>query len=358
MSENEERLRKALQIETVGILFWNSDIELIEVNDAFLRMSGFEREELLGKSWSDLTPDQHDEASERALAELENSGATAPCETEYYRKDGSRWWGLFAAREVNGGEIVEFVVDITDRKQAEKDLRGLNESLERRVERRTRQVRELASTLTRAEQEERRRISRVLHDDLQQQLYALQLQMSLARSEVESRDFERAHAHLEDTDERIGLCIDLTRSLSVDLSPPILETEGLASTLEWLKVQMKDLHDLDVHVEADHAFRTPEDDLRVLLFQIVRELLFNVAKHADTSQASVSVRQVNDHVEIVVEDEGRGFDTSTPENSVSEHFGLYSARERLGLFGGMMKVESTPGEGTRVTLTVPLELDD
>ncbi|MPR13258.1 PAS domain S-box protein [Microvirga tunisiensis] len=122
LRRSEERLRGAFAIKTVGVLFWGQDFRLTQVNDAFLGMTGFSREEALGKTWQELTPEEFHPASWRAVEEVTTLGEATPYEKQYFRKDGSRWWGLFAPRSI-GEEAVEFVLDITDRREAEERLR-------------------------------------------------------------------------------------------------------------------------------------------------------------------------------------------------------------------------------------------
>lgn len=115
---SEARLSEAFKIQTVGVMFWGQSFRLADTNDAFLRMTGFTREEALGKTWQELTPPEFHAASRKAVSEITSLGETRPYEKQYFRKDGSRWWGLFAARKV-GDEVVEFVLDVTARKEAE-----------------------------------------------------------------------------------------------------------------------------------------------------------------------------------------------------------------------------------------------
>ncbi|MCB8819466.1 PAS domain S-box protein [Microvirga rosea] len=122
LRRSEERLQGAFAIRTVGVMFRDEDFILSEANDAFLRMTGFKREEALGKTWRELTPEEFYAPSLQALQEVALHGESTPYEKQYFRKDGSRWWGLFAARRI-GRETVEFVLDITDRKEAEERLR-------------------------------------------------------------------------------------------------------------------------------------------------------------------------------------------------------------------------------------------
>ena len=326
--------------------------------DAFLQIAGFDREEVIGTSWRELTPEPHHMSSERAVAELAKRGVTTPYEKEYYRKDGSRWWGLFAARRISEDEVVEFVLDVTEQKQVEQNLQELNETLEERVAERTWQVHELSRRLTMAEQEERHRIAQILHDDLQQLIYGIQMKMSFIGGDVEAGREASARQHLEETDAWVRQAVNVTRQLTVDLSPPILQGEGLADAMQWLVRQMGELHGLEVALEAEHAFVIKDEGLRVLLFQSVRELLFNVSKHAETPRALVRLEQSDQQIVIHVIDEGEGFDLKAAEHR--EHtdggtgLGLFRVRERIRLVGGQVEIETAPGAGTHVTIVAPL----
>ncbi|EKV25977.1 Chemotaxis protein methyltransferase CheR [Caenispirillum salinarum AK4] len=121
---SEQRFRKAMDIETVGMIFWDQEIRIVDCNDAFFRMSGYDRGEIAGLHWADLTPPEFYAASENAVAQIREHGLATPYVKQYIRKDGSRWWGLFAPRRLSEHETVEFVLDITERVQAE-DQRDL-----------------------------------------------------------------------------------------------------------------------------------------------------------------------------------------------------------------------------------------
>lgn len=132
LRESKNRLSTALEIDTVGIIFWGSDFTITEANEAFLHMSGFSYEEIIGKTWQDLTPEKFHAVSKKAIADIKSTGHSEPYEKQYYRKDGSRWWGLFAPRQISDNETVEYVLDITDRKQREQRdqfLLKLNDTL-------------------------------------------------------------------------------------------------------------------------------------------------------------------------------------------------------------------------------------
>lgn len=237
------------------------------------------------------------------------------------------------------------------------ELRVLNETLEERVRERTHQAQELSRALTIAEQRERREVAQVLHDDLQQLLYGLQLGLRTLELQAPDLDVAVLQDQLRTTHDLVGEAIDSTRRLTVDLSPPVLEAEGLVGTLRWLATHIEERFGLTVALHAEEGLTTPTDDMRVLLFQTVRELLFNTVKHAGTDRATVSLSESDGFFCVEVSDEGVGFDASKPPVSSSGTlggFGLRRARERLSLFGGCVELESAPGEGTCATIKIPV----
>jgi CheY-like chemotaxis protein len=174
----------------------------------------------------------------------------------------------------------------------------------------------------------------------------------LARIE-RSKDIKQSASEVA---ELIDDAIETSRSLTADLSPPILHQGGLFAALEWLARWMHDKHGLDVELLASEPMESPPEELGIFLFQAVRELLFNVIKHAGRKTARVQVTRVNNSIRVTVMDEGAGFDPAqlrAAGGSVGG-FGLFSISERLGLLGGEIILDSSPGRGSRIILTAPL----
>ncbi|CAA9303545.1 MAG: Chemotaxis protein methyltransferase CheR [uncultured Cytophagales bacterium] len=144
LREREERLQKALSIQTVGVIFFDPAGNIQDANPAFCRMSGYAREDLAGGKvhWKQLTPPEFREASRIAQQELLTQGENTPYEKQYIRPDGSRWWGLFAGKRLSETECVEFVVDITRQKEYEQHLQDFNTLLEQKVKARTEELQE------------------------------------------------------------------------------------------------------------------------------------------------------------------------------------------------------------------------
>jgi signal transduction histidine kinase len=232
------------------------------------------------------------------------------------------------------------------------ELAEWNETLEQQINERTGQVRALARALARAEQEERRRIAQVLHDDVQQMLTALHIQMSLLEPTA-GPDVRAVLAELGDLTRQT---IKATRSLSAELSAPALHGEDLGDMLAALAAVMAEHYRLQVQVEMKGRCTIADRSLREQIWMAARELLFNVVKHADVHEARVVAEPAGDSVTISIEDDGVGFDADAASRSakIGKSMGLLTMAERIEVFGGRFEIESTPGVGTRATITMPV----
>lgn len=216
-------------------------------------------------------------------------------------------------------------------------------------------IRSLASALTKAEQVERHRISQILHDDLQQRLFAIKAQLSMLTYGGENGMSPKMQSALQQIQSELADTVAITRNLSVEMSPVVLHGEGLAHAILWLASQMREQFGLQVEFTSKDDTIYLEDHMRVLLFRAVRELLFNIVKHAHVTRATVSLAQVEDKLRITVSDAGTGFDVAAVMSDINVSHGLLVIRDRLNLMGGRMEVTSKLGEGTRVVIETPLE---
>lgn len=222
------------------------------------------------------------------------------------------------------------------------------------AERRAAQLRAFAAALTVSEQQERRRLAERLHGELQQLLTVAVMRLASARKKLGLED--QLRSLLDEVDNLIRESIDETRSLTLDLSPPILRHGTFARAMEWLSERMVETHGFRVLVSTDSELDVPSERVKVFLFDAVRELLFNSFKYSGVGEAEVTVRALGDELTIVVSDQGAGCDASKlqcPERQVGG-FGLFSIRERLEVLGGRAVYHTAPGAGFRAELTVPL----
>lgn len=359
--ESEARFRTIFDQAAVGISERKLDGTIVRVNERLCEMLGFTREEMIGRHWSEFThPEDVGITSRHIQSLLAAEIGSIRLESRFRRQGGGVLWGLVTASLLrdpvgNTERFVAVIQDISDRKQAEEQLRELNLTLEVRVAKRTAQLRRLATELSSAEQRERRRIATTLHDHLQQILVAAKLGVDRLMSHAEDAEL---HATLGGVYEMLGEAIDASRTLAVELSPPVLYDRGLGAAFEWLERHFRERHGLDVTVQIAPGAEPAEEEIQAFLFQSVRELLFNVIKHSRAVRARVAMAPFGrDQVLITVEDDGVGSD---PERlaSVEETtagFGLFNIQQRLELLGGRFQIETSPGSGCRVTLLAPRE---
>jgi len=150
--------------------------------------------------------------------------------------------------------------------------------------------------------------------------------------------------------------IETTRRLAVDLSPPVLDSDGLTEALQWLRSQMQQNGDFEVVLEETPSAPSIPDELRMLLFQAVRELILNVREHAGVDRARVRARidEGEEGLVLSVTDDGEGFSHNGELPDTDSGFGLRRVRERVRFFGGTLDIDTAPGEGTRCTIRMPM----
>ena len=240
-------------------------------------------------------------------------------------------------------EVLAISRNITDQKQSEERLRTYQQQLQ-----------SLTSQLSQAEEWERRRLAVDLHDLIGQSLAVIKMKLNAWRDTLYSSGHAKA---MREVLELMDSTINNTRSLTFDLSPPVLYELGLEAGLESLLEQFYKRHAIKYKFKDDDQEKPLEDEVCILLYRCVSELLMNVVKHSKAKLVKISIRRENSQVSITLEDDGVGFAISETEGE-AQGFGLFSIRERLNWIGGSFKLQSEPGCGTYATLKAPLKYTD
>lgn len=215
------------------------------------------------------------------------------------------------------------------------------------------ELRSLASQLSLVEERERRRIALQVHNCIGDGLALGRMKLRSLVKSVPSSEFA---SRLLEIDAVLKRAIDEARSLSFELSSPLLYELGLEPAIEHLTEEFQQLHNIAVKFEDDGKSKPLDEDSRIILFQTVRELLTNIAKHAQPCQAKVHLEKTGNNLRLVVEDNGTGCDPSIIYGARdNKGFGLFGIRERLCDIRGRVDIESRPNYGTRVIITVPLK---
>jgi PAS domain S-box-containing protein len=334
-------------------------------NPGAQRIKGYEAAEIVGQHFSRFyTPeDRAAGVPQHALETAQKQGRFSE-EGWRLRKDGSRFWAAVAIAPLRDaqGRLTGFAKvtrDLSERKAAEVELQRLNSHLESLVAERTSELQDanqalraardrlqaLSSRLITAQEEERRHVARELHDETGQALTLIRMQLS-----------ELATAGPADNP-RIGECmqsvdraISHIRGLSLRLRPPMLDDLGLSDALEWVAGQQARAAGWTLRLDVQELDERLPGNVETACFRICQEALTNAARYARATEVAIALRRTGDEVELVVADNGGGFDLAryrTPAER-QKHFGLVSMSERAALAGGRLEIDTAPGRGTRV----------
>ena len=348
---SEERYRSLLRATDTGYVTIDAGGRVIEANEEYLRLTGRRRlEDIVGKPVLEWTAAYDRERNACEVRRCGQTGYVRNLAIDYVKPDGTiQPIELNASVLKQGAEerIVTLCRDITERKRTEAALRRAHEELEAKVKERTAQLRTLTGKLIGAEEAERERIVEILHEDLQQMLVALGYELETLR-DIATRASRPAAADV--AGHILDKAIQVTRSLSVDLRSPVLNDLELGKGVAWVAEDMKKQFGLAVSLDVAPGAEPATDTLRAFIIGSVRELLFNVAKHADTKTAELSMRLEGDRIKVEVKDRGKGFDISQDSPS---GLGLFKIRERANYLGGEFHIVSSPRQGACATLVLP-----
>lgn len=270
--------------------------------------------------------------------------------------------------KIAGGAVA--ILDITERIETERALQKVRDELEDKVRERTAELillledleksrddlRKLASELVMAEERERKKISVTLHDEVAQTLAAARMRIDLLRGRPGDDDSRRA---LDEAQQLLVQAIRETRSLMTDISNPVLYDMGLQVAVQSLTEEVKARNGISFSSSFTGSLKTLGQDMEVMIFQLVKELVQNIVKHSGAGTASIRIVEQKDIVRMVVTDDGQGFDVgNVGAVGLDGGFGLFSIRERVKSYGGKIKIESEPGKGSEVTVTLPKKAAD
>jgi PAS domain S-box-containing protein len=347
LRDSEARFRTIFEATSMGMALLDKNGRVVECNPALQRMLGYSLEQLVNQMFTVFVLPEDVRRCKALFRELvQGKQDSYQLEKKILRKDGQTAWGRLNVSLIRGATIKEhlavcMIEDITQQKQAEKEIRTYQEHL-----------RSVASELSLTEEQERRRLATDLHDHVGQILALAQIKLGAIRQSASSTHLVEP---MDEVRRLIEQTIQYTRSLTFELSPPILYDLGFEAAVEWLAELTQEQHGLTVKVQADRSVKPINDEIRVMLFQTVRELLTNVVKHASAKHIQIFITREDNTLQVKMEDDGLGMGISADAAKGPFGFGFFSIGERLKYLGGHLDVVSEPGWGTRVTLQVPLK---
>lgn len=344
MHEAETRREALLDASFDGWITIDGETHVVELNKAAERIFGYPRDEAVGRDLVELlVPQRMRQQALSAFLRYQADGEAGSRMSRFdafaMKKDGSEVpveVGITPLEPPLRAPLALHVRDASARASAEREIRQHRE-----------RQRSLMADLLLAEELERRRLAIDLHDGLTQTIALAQMKLSAIRLSMDT-----AHAPaVDEIQSLIEQANRAARSISFELSPPVLHDLGLEPAVQWLVENIQGRYHIAVTLEDDGASKPTEEKTRVILFRAIRELLINSAKHSKALHTKVTLARNGNRIAVVVSDDGVGMETEPRE---ATGFGLFSIHERLGHIGGSMHIETSPGHGTTVRLDAPL----
>ena len=347
LRKSEEKYRAIVEDQTEFICRWRPDGTITFVNEGMCRYFGTPCDELIGSTCERFLPQEECEELKKRVAILDRENPVAFMEQSVIMPGGEKRWHQWSSSAIfdEQGRIFEFQSvghDITERKRMEEELRSTHE-----------QLRALSTRLSQAEEGERKRIARELHDQVGQNLTALGINLNMLRVRLSDVLTPETDARLNDSLNLLEETVMKIRDLMTDLRPSVLDDYGLIAAIRWYGEQFSKRTAVEIVVEGRKFEQRLSPEIEITLFRIVQELLTNVAKHAMASRVAVSIAGEDERVSLTISDNGIGFDPVISERWGKEMgWGLLNIRERAESIGGKLTVESAPGRGTRVQIDI------
>jgi two-component system, NarL family, sensor histidine kinase UhpB len=344
LQESEERYRNLFERNLAGVYQTTPDGKIISCNDAMARILGYTSHNDLEKQNAYIfyfSPEERD----NLVARLRKEKHLSNYESVMRRVDGGAVYtieNVSLYTDETSGEILEgIMIDISDRKKNENELMAKNE-----------QLRELSEHLQNVREQERTNIAREIHDELAQQLTLIKMDITSLQKKLTNSD-QMTTDTLEGLRAMVDESVKSVRKISSQLRPSILDDMGLTAAIEWQLNDFGKRSGIDTRLTALKEELPIPDMIRTGLFRIVQESLTNVARYANARHVNVSLEHKNNELLLSITDDGIGFDSKAV--TAKKTFGLLGMKERAAMMKGHYMIETAPGKGTTVIVSIPFK---
>jgi PAS domain S-box-containing protein len=346
LEKSEARYRELFNNMSSGVAVFEAkndgkEFYFIDFNSGAERIEHLKKEKVLGRNFVEVIPSVEKYGLLDTFRRVFKTGKPEYHPVSIFKDGELKIWKENYIYRLPSGEIVDVYDDITERKTAESKLLTYQEKLQ-----------SLASELSLVEERERRSIATDLHDQIGQTLSVIKIKCSELHDSLNAPNLI---LQIDEIGALVKQTIEDTRSLTFELSPPVLYELGLVAAIDWLAEQFQLKHNLKCTVETDNTPKPLNQDIEVVLFRSVRELFVNIVKHAQATKVKITIRSNKKNLRIRVADDGVGFssEAKTAKAYKDQQFGLFNITERIRHLGGRLEVDSQRGKGTMVSLVAP-----
>lgn len=319
------------------------------INPKHELLLGIKNADMAGKKPQDIISIFGEESVNYAISLYDQCVAQkTQIESEFYIPGGpvKGWWLSKISPVIDSsGRVYKLIgngIIITDRKETELALRESQANLQA-----------ISARLAEIQETERRNIAKELHDRVGQNLTSLNISLNIIKSQLDAAIQAQLAEEFEDTQDLLNEITDQIREVMAELHPPVLEDYGLAAALRWYVNRISKKSQLTIDVVGEVIEPRLELPISMALFRITQEALNNVVKHAQASTVCIAISEKEGYVELLIEDNGTGFDPSQLDSLSQPHWGLSTMQERARAIHGQMEIISSPGNGTKIFVKIP-----
>lgn len=340
LARNEIKYRTLVEQAADAILLFENGGQLVDVNSGAISLLGYSKEELLAMKMQDMLMMEENRFTPFQL-ELESKGSSSFRQWQMRKKDGSYVTTEVRSQQLPDGRYLSVIRDLSERIKAEKELQHYYN-----------QLKELNIYLQNVREDERTGIAREIHDELGQQLTVLKMDISWLSKKLDT-DKPEIREKLDDLLEMVDNTVKSVRRISSELRPSLLDDLGLPAAIEWHAQEFMKRTGLVIETNIEQQEVALPGKLAITLFRVFQESLTNVARHANASLIQVSLKLENQRLLMEVLDNGQGFLTGDIEKKKT--LGILGMKERIAIIKGDYDIQSSPGKGTRVKVSIPLQ---
>lgn len=349
LKKSEAELKKAQEVAGLGNWTWHIPTNSLEWSDEMYRIFGIDKNEFTGNLADVMAraihPDDLKAVEESNISVIEKN-EPIPLEYRIVHTDGSirNVWAeageLLLDKNGNSEILSGIVLDITDRKRIETELRESEDKL-----------RLLTQQLISVQEEERRILSRELHDEAGQALSIIKVYLNLLEKDIKNSDKELTDK-FNKVKEALSNAHELFRTISISLRPPVLDAIGLVGSIQELCSQISERAGIQIKYEGEKEIKI-DDMASIIIYRVVQESINNVLLHSKSKNVNVKIERHGNQLHVSIADDGIGFDPTKEEKSAG--LGIIGMKERMELIGGSLQIESEEGQGSSVIAVYPLE---